>query len=257
MRDGGGEMVPWWGELAIPGEDAVQLRIGPMLMWMRRVEGDLLLATTQLNESMHPNFEPLAESADDVPPEGSTLHRFAGVRGRVRLTPRLADRPIIARPEMPFWIPSGADVTVYVSAPLWAVVSTGEIELMELPLFRPSDTWFGPSTIQGELCYAVQTSLRRQLSMMPVRPHRAITAIQIQNHGPDSLRVQRIRLPVHLLGLYSSPDTLLTRGVILERTGPNDDATVKLEALLVSGQLSPPRQPEESRFLHTITSFLP
>ena len=249
-------MQAWWGELHVPEQQSVQFQIGPMSFWVRRQDGDLLLATAQAAASMSELWSPPAVS-EAVQPDGTTLHRFAGAQGTLRLAPRLADRPIIARPEHPFWLPSGADVTVYMSAPVWVEVSLGGVPLMELPLYRPSDTWFGPSPSDGELCYAVQTSLRRQLDSQFPRPHRAVTAIQIRNRGADSLRVQRIRLPAPLLGVYAGAGTLRTRGVVLERAG-EADTTVRLEPLPADvSLLSSPRQASESGLLRAITSFLP
>lgn len=250
-------MEAWWGALSVREGQTVTFRVGPMSFWVRRQDGDLLVATAQSADSMQDALELPAESDSPSVPGGMTLHRFAGARGAVQLVPRLADRPIIARPEHPFWLPSGTDVTVYMSAPVWVQLSLGGAALMELPLFRPSDTWFGPSTTSGELCYAVQTSLRRRLDPLFPRPHRAVTAIQIRNRGKDSLQVQRIRLPAPMLGVYAGAVSLRTRDVVLERVG-DADATVRLEPLPDGvSLLSAPRQASEGGLLRAITSFLP
>lgn len=251
-------MEAWWGTLSIPEDSSGMLQVGPTAFWLRRQDGDLLLGTAQGRDAMSDTLQTLSPSDEQTLPAGMTLYRFAGAQGELRLTPRLADRPIIARPEHPFWLPAGADVTVYMSAPLWAVLSLGSVELLEVPLFRPSDTWFGPSTTSGELCYAVQTSLRRRLDTMPLRPHRAVTTIHIRNRTSDSLQVQRIRLPARLLGVYVDEERgLHTRGVVLERHSPTD-AAVKLEPQPAKADLlAPPRQPDEGGLLRAITSFLP
>lgn len=251
-------MKEWWGTLTIPEGEAISLQIGPMALWLRRQDGDLLVGAAQGSDAMDETLQLASSSTEETLPAGMTLYRFAGARGAVRLTPRFADRAIIARPEQPFWLPPGADVTVYISAPLWGVVSLGGVDVVELPLFRPSDTWFGPSTIAGELCYAVQTALGRRLDTIPLRAHRAITAIQIRNRATDSLAVQRIRLPAGLLGVYADDARgLRTPGVILERNGPTE-AVVRLESQSDRVRLlAPPRQADEPSLLRAITSFLP
>ena len=48
---------------------------------------------------------------------------------------------------------------IYVSTPLWVRVDVHDPPqfLQEIPVIRPSDTWFGPSTREGELGYAGRT----------------------------------------------------------------------------------------------------
>ena len=194
----------------------------------------------------------------------------------LRLVPILADRPVIARPAHPFTLPPGAAVTAFISTTLWVDLSLQESavslqksalkpdkSVVTLPLFRPSDTWFGRSTIQGELCYAMRTALRMNLADMPRRPHRAITAVHINNRGPDPLRVHRIRLPVQHLTLFSD-DTgeLWTQALQMSRADAGE-ATIELRSSppAIAGNtrlVSPPRTPSEpSKLLKAITSFLP
>jgi hypothetical protein len=90
--------------------------------------------------------------------------------------------------------------------------------LDELPSLRPSETWFGPSTTEGELCYATRTAGRLHLETLPVLRYRAITRILIRNRAHDALLVERIQLPVQYLSLFQAPNDLLwTQAVTLER----------------------------------------
>jgi hypothetical protein len=163
----------------------------------------------------------------------ATATRYAapGKAERIALEPRLADRPVIAHPEKPFHVPPGQTITLYVSTPLWLQLTakTPDMSLTEFPISRPSDTWFGPSPREGELCYATTTFCRLQLEELPRRPHRAVTAARIENQADTMLLVDRILLPVKHLSIYEAPDgTLWTQDITLERSERSDFASLTL-----------------------------
>ena len=85
-----------------------------------------------------------------------------------------------------------------------------------------------------------------------VRPHRAVTPVEIHNRGTDMLRIERLKLPMQHLALFVAPDgRLLSEAVQLTRLGPHDAQVVKRRAdTHGSGpragfeQLAPPRLAE-------------
>jgi hypothetical protein len=76
--------------------------------------------------------------------------------------------------------------------------------LLDVAATRLSDTWFGPSTMEGELCYATTTSGRLNLVDLPVRVHRAITPVRINNAGEKPLKLEKLSLPVPFLSLFDT-----------------------------------------------------
>ena len=103
--------------------------------------------------------------------------------------------------------------------------------IREMPIERPSDTWFGASTMEGELCYAGTTKARLNLANVPVRAHRAITAVMISNMASTQLVVERLDLPVPYLYLYDTRDGVLwTQAVTLVRTRDTEMATFQVES---------------------------
>lgn len=253
----------WWG--ALPLSPGARLQIGPSRLWLRQGTDELRIALKTDSDPISDVLTRQLSVDEPAPPADFDLHRFAVVEGSgmLRLRPILADRPVIARPTLPFALPSGASVTVFISTVLWTEFSLDDVSLITLPLFRPSDTWFGRSTIDGELCYAVRTALRIRLQDIPRRPHRAITAVHISNQGPDRLRLHRIRLPVqHLTVFADARGELWTEALEMRRSGAGE-ATITLRdsppaAVGQTEQLSAPNTPlEATNLLQAITSFLP
>lgn len=224
----------WWGAFDLPVGAWGHWQIGPLALWVERRERDWRVVTEA-------GTDPLADSwrvdVPAAPPElalTGRLQRFGTSDGsvRLRIAPRTADRPVITRPQDPFFLPPGDEVTMFVTAPLWVRVSYGDSSdklLLELPAFRPSDTWFGPPSGEGELAYAARTVCFLSLEELPIRPHRSISAVRIRNRSEAPLPLERINLPVPRLALYRGVDgKLWTQDLLLVRRGATDFAELRL-----------------------------
>ncbi|MBT8402063.1 MAG: hypothetical protein KJO98_16425, partial [Rhodothermia bacterium] len=150
---------------------------------------------------------------------------------RLNVEPALADRPVIVRPEEPLFVLVGETVTLFVSTPLWIRISVGTEKtlLTEIASYRPSDSWFGPNTREGEICYASATLGRLNLDDVPMRLHRAITPVTVHNRSGESLSVDRIRIPVEYLSLFQDGEGYLwTEAVRYDKTSGDELATLDI-----------------------------
>lgn len=149
-------------------------------------------------------------SRDDQLPESQLgeLRRyvFRQTSEELTLLPRLADRSIVIRPVMPLFVPPGQEITFYVSTPVWLSCHANGLDtpLLDIPVVRPADTWFGRDTVKGEICYTTQVTGRLELSQLMPRPFRAVTPVQISNLGNELMPVERINLPVPFLPVYAA-----------------------------------------------------
>jgi hypothetical protein len=132
---------------------------------------------------------------------------------------------------MPLHVPAGQETTLFVSTPLWLQLQVHEplVYLSELPIVRPSDTWFGPSTMEGEICYASQTLGRLSLKNFPHLPHRAVTPVSIHNNTEESFQLERLNLAVPHLSLYSAAGKeLWTEAVSMVREADSSAASIQI-----------------------------
>jgi hypothetical protein len=94
---------------------------------------------------------------------------------------------------------------------------------------RLSDTWFGPSTREGELCYAARTHARNHLEQVPRRPHRAVTPVKVRNEAATLLPIEKLSLPVPMLSVYGDPQGgLWSEEVHLTRAADSDMASLRV-----------------------------
>lgn len=212
---------PWWGQVELEPGDIQHWRIGQSELWCERHSHEWKLYHKQCPDG---SCDPLT-----IPPD-ATLRRYSVAKtGRsLTLMPRLADRAMIVKPVEALLIPGGESIKLFAASPIWITVRADK-PLGEFPSYRPSDTWFGPNTLEGELCYASRALGRLELSTLELEPHRAATPIIIQNNVDELLTLERLRVPVQYLNLYRGDNaTLWTQSITLERRESGDFAELRI-----------------------------
>lgn len=258
---------PWWDRFEVDEDHAVHFRIGPLSLWVQRLPGEWRVVHWSEPDPMADHAESVRVDEIAEPPTHGRVVRFATERPDRTLViqPMLADRPLVTRPETPVHVVAGDAVSFFVGSPLWVQLGIGDPVrvLTELPTLRPSDTWFGPSTLVGDLAYAARTHARRTMETVRPKPSRAITHVVIRNEGTDNFQIERINLPIPRLSLYRNDAGFLwTSSVTLERTA--DSTLAKLDTSgpppAVAGKvtrIAGPRLPDERNVLvRTISALL-
>lgn len=231
----------WWGSVTLPVGGVARWRAGPSTVFAQRRASDWRI----WHETEPDAYAEEAERArriDEEPPDTAPTVRFsfAETPDTIMVSPALADRPVIVRPESALSIPPGERVTLYASTPVWMALQVqvrrpkrgskgpSPVVLKELPSHRPSDTWFGPSTREGELCYAVRTAARTEVADLPLRPHRAVTPVTIENQAATPMEITRIEAPMPYLALHLDRSGRLWTDAVLLTRQADDDTSVKV-----------------------------
>ncbi len=220
-----------WGNFTVEEGETGYWRIGPLELWIQNLRYEWRLYHRQQDDDQ-PHQTQLPQAAPEAPPEDCSQLRFSFDKpgSRLSLTPVLADRPVVIKPEGAFYVPSGEEATLFVSTPVWVRFQLESVgQLYELPSQRPSDTWFGPSTLVGEFCYASRTAGRLALEELEFRAHRAITPIRVKNRAHDALFFEKVKLPVQYLSVYQAETQFLwTEAVTLERAEAGEMAALNI-----------------------------
>lgn len=148
------------------------------------------------------------------------------ITGDLIATQQLSNRPVVARPRQPIHLPGGERVVLYVGTSLWFQLSRDKDVLLDVPVSRLSDTWFGTNTMEGEICFACETHARLTMDGVRVNPFKAITPIEIQNLTSVPMLIDRVKIPVPHLGLYRDDDRHWTSQLTI--TSTDSDATSKV-----------------------------
>ncbi len=197
-------LSPPWGPVALEPGATVARRIGPRDLWFQLRQGEVRLAEARV--------EPGTAAPPAAPEDPSAWSRWAlpdARQGPVEITlrPALPDRSLIVQPEVPFALLPGAEARVFVRIPLRIRVEkelpAGEsILLRTVSTLELSDTWWG-GFIDGELCYWLPTSARREVTPDLLEPHLAICPLVLLNQAGSDLKVEKLSFRVEHLSLFS------------------------------------------------------
>lgn len=225
----GSRLAPWWKPVHLAEGQCWRYAVGPLSIYLQRHGSEWWLAS----ESRGGTEDQFRLESGEVPgiPEGLKYSRYAFSRPpeSFRLKPRLLDRPVVVRTNQAVNIPVGQKITFFISTPICIEVELQDLILQEIPVLRLSDTWFGPSTRVGELCYAARTQARNTRSEVPLRPHRAVTPVTVHNRSEQMMAIDKISLPVPFLSVYGRSDgTLWTAPLTLEHVGGEALAKVNI-----------------------------
>jgi hypothetical protein len=236
---------PWWGKFDLQEGIGKRWQIGPLTLWVRRLAREWWIASRRSEK----NGQIMEIAADELGEEWlshNSFERYISSRAQpsLYLSPILADRPVVTRPVVPFHLCGGEQVTVYVHTPVWVRLEAGPDRqlLKEIATVRLSDTWFGSSTQQGELCYASRTHCRLDVREVPIRSYSAVTPVLIHNKVRGTLVLERLSLPVHYLSVYGTVEGgLWTQPVSMKW---DEDNTVSLDIVA-----RPPAEVGDARLL--------
>lgn len=212
----------WWGDLPLSEEHPVYLRLGPFELWLQVLDAEWRVGHRRLDLPLDETHLLLVGAAASPPADGPPIAwnhvAFGDEVPLPHVRPRLADRAIVVMPQTPLLLPPQQRVRLFVSTPLWLQLEAPPGALLtEMPMWRPSDTWFG-TPIDGELCYAGRTRGRRRLEELERLPHRAITPLVLVNETELPLSIERVAVPVRNLSIYDGGDgPLWTEEVRLAR----------------------------------------
>jgi hypothetical protein len=224
---------PWWGTVEFNEGSGKRWEIGPLTLWIRRLAHEWWIAFER-DEDKYERLVTAVEHADPDWLGHASLERYLTRHAQplLHITPVLADRPVVTRPVVPFHLCAGEEATVYVSLPVWSRLEAGPQRLLlkEIAIQRLSDTWFGSSTLEGELCYASTTYCRQDLREVPVYPCRAITPVLIKNKSGQTLVMERLSLPVHYLTVYGTADNKLWTSRVSVKWEHGSTVSVDIEA---------------------------
>jgi len=230
-------IASWWGQTSMGIDQTALWQIGPMRLAIQRCLDEWQIGHESIPD-VDPDittwqYQPAAADIDTYQFANITRHVSDESTDTVWLRPLLADRALISRPVMPLYVPPKATVKIFVRSPLWLRIGLGNnlIPIQEMPVLRPSDTWFGPSTTEGQLCYASMTYARKHLENLPVGPHHAVTQVIIHNQANSQLQVERLILPAPYLALFEASDGLLwTQNVTMSRRGSSNLADFRIDS---------------------------
>lgn len=246
----------WWGQHSLPIDQWCNWQIGSLSLFIRRSTNEIFFARSHGEDPFDTalNLEIPGTLSPDLESMEKSRFLLSNTDGEFSLALGLADRSVVARPDSTLCIPSNQKASLYVSTTLWLQPTMDGKTLFEFPVFRPSDTWFGVNTREGELCYFSRTRARTADSESSNYPHRAVTKITVINDSATNLTIERLRVPVKNLHLYVDENGLLvTDSITVKLNESGFDASLTIQERDTRPEnfdlLAEPREPSHGNLI--------
>lgn len=221
----------WWSDFTFTKNQHRYWQLGNCILGIQRAPQQWRIAYEYFEE-LEPEIKCGVTKLTHIDSDSLTFKYYTTTQTaeKIYLTPVLADRPQVSRPEVPFYISGSSQVQLYVSSPAWVRIATSQQILQEIPTQRLSDTWFGENTLEGQLCYASRTRCRTELDKENLHPLRVLTQVTIANHTEQNFLVQRIKLPLPSLSIYANEkNNLWTENLVIEITSTTEGMLSRIE----------------------------
>lgn len=130
------------------------------------------------------------------------------------ILPALPDLAIIVKPDNPIVVLPNKEAQFFVTIPIWVQfrLKKNNKLLMEEPSLIRSKTWFG-DIMDGEMCYSLTTSAKRDYTTLKPKDHRIITPIKIKNTKKLNLSFEKICIRVNHLKVFTGEKRLWTNSI--------------------------------------------
>ena len=254
-----------WQKFTLNVDESLCINLDPLTLVIRHDQNEWSLAYNWQQESEQPLGLTRGKNNDFLNIQDN-IQRYAYAKDSniLHIKPLLADRSIVARPRSPFYLVAKQNLWLYVSSPIWLEITIGEDEtpLQEIPVHRPSDTWFGANTMEGEIAYATRTHARLSVDDINFNRHRALTPVKLINNTDNRLLLERISLPVPYLNLFQDgAGHIWTSPVTMMRETDNGTTSIKIESsppeqIAMARPLAEPRKvTEQNVFVKTIQAL--
>jgi hypothetical protein len=257
----------WWGDTALTIGEQRYWHIGPLNFSLSRSRHDWKILHWRERDPESSDFILAGDAVthqteiDSAPIKAQALRfQFANSPTQLNISPCLADRPFVIKPDAPIRLAAGEKVVFYVTTVMRLIFKHQDKQLLELPIFDQQETWFGNFT-QGELCYASATMARTDFDSVPLRAYRPVTPVTISNRSNNVLSVEQFKLPITFLSLYSNPHgRLFTDGIDLSCTADGEEVDLRISKnsnsrLTIHSTVTGPREQVDLRQRFDVERF--
>lgn len=227
----------WWGDFNLVDEQLHQWSTGPRQFVMQKSQRELVIwdlgSSTESHDAVtHQLIQ--EHSIDDAKAIRIILPEDDS---NIMIEPSVADRTMVVKPSRPLTLLSEQEVDVFIGTPLWFTVMHKKLDLplIDQPLFRPSDTWFGNNTMEGAMCYARLSEAKSSSSDLLGLPTRAYTRLTLKNQQPLPIKVERLAVPMPELSVYVDDKGMFwTDSVLVSQSFENGVSRSKVESVQLS-----------------------
>lgn len=197
-----------WDDFLLEENISYCWRLGELELYLKFVGRDLYIGHSYSKEG----GETLL-GAESCEPSGLNRLRFVlnDDSRTIRFRPILPDRPVIVEAAEQIRILSKQKAHFFIPLPFWLrlyLAGSKEQFLYEVPLFKLSNTWFGPPE-SGGLCYAYKTEFYNE-PQSALSDEVAIAPLIINNNSNSFFDLKKAVIYCNYLNIFKGEKGLVT-----------------------------------------------
>ncbi len=191
-----------WRTITVDTSACRRYQIGPLKMWIEGAGREWMVAYSHCPEERFT----LEIGIDEAKPEDLQWTQIitGAPSATLRFVPIMPDRPVVVRLRNPTRIEKDGNCVLFAFIPVWVQLNIGETTegLLEMPTVKLSNTWFGDTTMAGEMCYSLKIPCELTLVTDVLGPYRVICPVRIHNTSDADLALERVCIHVEHLSIY-------------------------------------------------------
>ena len=216
-----------WPKITLTDDQLFRHRIGPLSIFLKKSADEVWVASSR-DDNRDGDPEELPEKPEwmriALP---ITFQEF-------QISPVLPNLPVVIDTDFIYRFFSQTRTRVYTRIPAFARITPAarpDLVIAELPTVILSETWFGIFT-EGELSYALSSSVRKAITKDLYEPHLIICPIQIWNKSDQELKFEKVCLRVARLSVFASRDALWSDETLITYHGTEIDSDIEMQGML-------------------------
>lgn len=217
-----------WKKYEFRLNQTLLFNIGFVQVWVKHIQNGWLVKNQNVTES----FDQFSvEEVDDILDNQDLLHCHTGKSNVLYVLPALPVKSVVFRNNKNLKISAGESTSLYLKVPVNLQFYFQEVKednkLVDIPLKRLSDTWFGEID-SGEPAFSIGSNYDKALADVNMHQWEAMVAVDIVNNTSSSLDLQRLILHVDEFSLYIRNNRIIASHATIDFKGQEQDGGVNL-----------------------------
>lgn len=218
----------FWNKYEFQVDEALLFKAGYAEIFVKHIANGWLIKTQEVTL---PQADLQVEETGRVEEDSDVFHFQTGKSHSLHVVPAFPNKAVVFRNNKNIKVSAGQSACLYFSIPLFLQFYVSEVKeenlLLEVPLQRLSDTWFGPAD-SGEPAFSIGSSYAKTLAEVRPVAWEAVVPVEIINTSTGLLDLQRLILRVEDFSLYQKNRQLLSNYVSIEFKGQENAGSVNL-----------------------------
>lgn len=218
----------FWKRYEFTVSQSLRFRAGFAEVLVKRIPNGWMIKNIVLDQPAA-NLE--VEEVEEFVNDSEAFHFQTGKSNGLIVVPAFPSKAVVFRNNKNIKISAGASAQLNFKIPLTLQFYFQEVKeenlLLEVPLQRLSDTWFGEADL-GEPAFSIGNHYDTTLSEVNALPWEAISPVEIINNTTGVFELQRLILRVEDFSMFLKGQQLLSNHVSIEFRGQEHAGSVNL-----------------------------